>query len=357
VVRLERSGNAPIESGPRPESGTSWLESITADSAQDRLGSRTLNCILRAQEQDSGSHVRAPDIWECDESTISVFDIEPLYQSISLRHSPFENAGGLSCSPEAPMNDRNNRRTFLAAISSGALLVGCRKDEAAPTAFAAASAHPSPSATRSEHAAGENGAEDVGAVEDLMREHGVIRRVLVVYREAASRLRTKAGAVPPDALQKAAKLMRTFGEDYHEKQLEEANIFPALVKGNGSLTGTVNTLITQHKRGREITEYVLTMTTNAVGAQSAEPLARTLEAFARMYEEHAALEDTIVFPAWKKVLTPKELDEMGDRFEDIERKTFGKDGFEDAVEQVGAIEKSLGIDLAGLTAPPPPTKP
>jgi hemerythrin-like domain-containing protein len=72
-----------------------------------------------------------------------------------------------------------------------------------------------------------------------MREHGVIRRVLVVYREASARLRSKPASVPPDALQKAAKLMRSFGEDYHEKQLEEAHIFPALTKA-GPLVSMVN---------------------------------------------------------------------------------------------------------------------
>ena len=73
-----------------------------------------------------------------------------------------------------------------------------------------------------------------------------------------------------------------------------------------------------------------------------------------MYEEHAAREDTIVFPAWKKALGPKRLDEMGDIFEDIEHKTFGKDGFDDALARVAEIEKTIGLDPASLTAAPPP---
>ena len=36
------------------------------------------------------------------------------------------------------------------------------------------------------------------------------------------RLRAKGTSVPLDALQKTAKLLRSFAEDYHEKQLEEA---------------------------------------------------------------------------------------------------------------------------------------
>ncbi|HEY2517611.1 MAG TPA: hemerythrin domain-containing protein, partial [Polyangiaceae bacterium] len=229
-------------------------------------------------------------------------------------------------------------------------------DRAEPdTTAATASAAPTTNAAQAPKSDDDKKAEgeEVGAVEDLMREHGVIRRVIVVYRESAARLRTKPASVTPDALQKAAKLMRSFGEDYHEKQLEEANIFPALAK-NTALAGTVNALIAQHQRGRDITEYIIAVTQKAIGAQSAEPLAKTLEAFARMYEEHAAMEDTIVFPAWKKTMSPKELDAVGDKFEDIEHKTFGKDGFDDAVDQISAIEKALGIELGAMIAPPPP---
>lgn len=53
------------------------------------------------------------------------------------------------------------------------------------------------------------------------------------------------------------------------------------------------------------------------------------------------IEDTVVFPAWKEAL----------------HKMFGRDGFEDAVKRVGAIEQDLGLsDLASFTAPLPPEK-
>jgi hypothetical protein len=74
-----------------------------------------------------------------------------------------------------------------------------------------------------------------------------------------------------------------------------------------------------------------------------------------MYEHHAAREDTIVFPARKDALSAHQLDEMGELFEEIEHQQFGKDGFEDAVAQIGRIEQALGIaDIAQFTAPPPP---
>jgi hemerythrin-like domain-containing protein len=223
------------------------------------------------------------------------------------------------------MSSGDSRRSFLALATASVALVACRDE-----------------------------AEDVGAVEDLMREHGVIRRILVVYRESAARLRQSPTAVPPDALQKAAKLMQNFGEDYHEKALEEAHLFPAVKKAGGAAAGLIDSLLAQHQRGREITGYVLSVTRQAIGVGDAEPLARALESFARMYEEHAAQEDTVVFQAWKKSMSKKQLDEMGDLFEDIEHKTFGKDGFDDARATIAAIETSLGLTLAGMLAPAPP---
>ena len=116
----------------------------------------------------------------------------------------------------------------------------------------------------------------------------------------------------------------------------------------------IDPLLAQHQRGREITDYVISVTRASVGVGNAEPLARALEGFARMYEAHAAHEDTIVFQAWKKALSKKQLGEMGALFEDIEHKTFGKDGFDDASEKIASIEASLGITLAGMLPSPPP---
>jgi hypothetical protein len=49
------------------------------------------------------------------------------------------------------------------------------------------------------------------------------------------------------------------------------------------------------------------------------------------------------------------MDEMNEKFEEIEHEQFGEDGFESALKQIAEIEQSLGLsDLAQFTAPPPP---
>jgi hemerythrin-like domain-containing protein len=177
---------------------------------------------------------------------------------------------------------------------------------------------------------------EVSATEDLMREHGVIRRALLVYFEIIPKLRSKSSTVDPAALHQTAQIFRTFGEDYHERMLEEQHIFPLIRKQGGELKRYADILTEQHNRGREITDYVLTVTNGPrISTAHAEPLASVFDSFVLMYANHAAREDTIVFPAWKKNFSNRQLDEISDQFEDIEHKMFGKDGFEDAERKIG----------------------
>ncbi|HEV2538783.1 MAG TPA: hemerythrin domain-containing protein [Frateuria sp.] len=195
---------------------------------------------------------------------------------------------------------------------------------------------------------------DVLAVEDLMREHGVLRRALLVYARAASLLQHQR-AVPLEPLRRTAELFRRFGEDYHEHALEEAHVFPAVVAAGGRAATICRTLAEQHRRGRQITDYVLAVGAGGIGRSAMAPLAGALDGLVRMYQHHTAIEDTVVFPAWKRTLAPARYSELSDQFEALEKRMFGHDGFEDAVGRIGAIEQAFGLaDLAALTAPPPP---
>ena len=199
-------------------------------------------------------------------------------------------------------------------------------------------------------------AKDVSAVEDLMREHGILRRALLVYSECASRLLAGSAGVDPGALNRTARLFKSFGEQYHESRLEEGFIFPALRSLGSSMANYADVLTAQHARGREITAYILDATAPGRVAD-AMTLAGALDGFVRMYRHHAAREDTIVFPAWKQALSGRQLDEMGENFEEIEKRQFGGDGFEQAAKQMADIEVALRLDaLASFTAPPPPKR-
>ena len=189
------------------------------------------------------------------------------------------------------------------------------------------------------------GAEpEVGPAEDLMREHGVLNRILLVYDDVARRIDARA-PVPAAPLEAAAGIVRRFVEDYHE-HLEEEFLFPRL-EHVPELGDLVAVLRTQHQRGRVLTGDILGL---ASAPRDRRRLKRALAVFVRMYRPHEAREDTVLFPAFHRIVPPHEYAELGERFEDEEHRRFGARGFEGIVDEVGQIERELGIfDLDSFT--------
>src|SRR4051812_38235368 len=128
------------------------------------------------------------------------------------------------------MDNKNDRRAFLigaTALSVGAL--GSGNDYLVAAEVKEKQQEP-----------------EISAPEDLMREHGVLNRILLIYEEAIRRLRHKED-VPAEVFQKPAQLVRKFVEDYHEK-LEEKFVFPHFEK-HKKLTDLVQVLRQQHQAG------------------------------------------------------------------------------------------------------------
>jgi hemerythrin-like domain-containing protein len=211
------------------------------------------------------------------------------------------------------------RRKFLeAAILGGGLaLIGCTKKE--------------------EEA-------EVTPGEDLMQEHGVVERVLLIYDEAARRIEQRE-ALDLGVLVSACGVVRRFVQDYHEKS-EERFVFPKL-EGANRLRDLVATLRRQHQRGRELTDAIERL---ARGGSASPELAQAMRSFERMYRPHAAREDTELFPAYRELLSDSEYRELGEKFEEEEHQRFGEHGFEKIVAEVGRLEAALAIgDLAKFT--------
>ena len=155
--------------------------------------------------------------------------------------------------------------------------------------------------------------EEVSPGEDLMREHGVLNRVLLVYEEGARRLE---GQEDPRAevLGAAAALIRRFIEGYHEK-LEEAQLFPRFEKA-GKLVDLVSVLRQQHGAGRGVTDEIAKLAVPGIAGADRGRLASSLRKFVRMYRPHEAREDTVLFPAFHDLVSEKEYARLGEQFED-----------------------------------------
>jgi hemerythrin-like domain-containing protein len=179
--------------------------------------------------------------------------------------------------------------------------------------------------------------------EDLMREHGVLRRVLLSYNEISGRI-LKGKNFPPEALKNSAEIIRSFIEGYHEK-LEEDYLFPRFER-EGKMEDLVKVLKQQHEAGRKLTALIM----KSVDSKDKRVLKGYIDEFHRMYTPHAAREDTVLFPEFRKIVSDKEYDSLGEEFERKEKQMFGESGFEKMVQRVEQIEKELGIyELSGFT--------
>ncbi len=191
----------------------------------------------------------------------------------------------------------------------------------------------------------------VTAIEDLMREHGLLSRILLVYEEACSRLET-GKELPPLVLPRTSALVRKVVEDYHER-LEEQYLFPRFEKA-AKKVDLVNVLREQHQAGRRLTDEISRMAGAAAqrGDKGRGELRDAIRLFIRMYRPHKAREDTILFPAVHSIVPPLEYAALGETFEAREDAVLGEEGFERALREVEELEKALGIyDLRHFTPP------
>lgn len=188
----------------------------------------------------------------------------------------------------------------------------------------------------------------VSPPEDLMREHGVLNRVLLIYQAALDRF-ARADAFDTSTISEAARIVQAFIEGYHERN-EEQYLFPRFRRA-GKMLDLVDVLYQQHQAGRRLTDNILQLApASGRPGDSRSRLVANLSAFIRMYRPHEAREDTELFPQLRSIVSAHEFDAMAEDFEKDEQRKFGEDGFQTMVHRIDAIERSLGInDLRQFT--------
>jgi len=188
---------------------------------------------------------------------------------------------------------------------------------------------------------------EVTPTEDLMREHGILARVLGVYTASATRLAAGDRSVLA-AVRGAADIARDFVEGYHER-IEERFVFPRFEAAK-QLPELITTLRHQHEAGRGLTAAIAARARGGlIKDADRDVLVAALRGYVAMFEPHVAREDTIVFPLLKR-LAGRDYHALGEIFEAEEEQHFGKDGFELYVAMLPELEIGAGVaDLSTFT--------
>ena len=191
-------------------------------------------------------------------------------------------------------------------------------------------------------------AETVSAPEDLMREHAVLDRVMLIYENGLRRL-NHGEDIDPAVFGRSAEIVQVFVHDYHEKA-EEEWIFPVFRKA-GRMVELVGVLAPQHQAGRKLTERIRSAAPQARVREAREAMGRDIQAFIAMYRPHEARESTDLFPTLRQLVTDEQYWDIAEDMEKRERQAFGADGFEKMVKKVAEIEALIGIKDIDMFTP------
>lgn len=169
-------------------------------------------------------------------------------------------------------------------------------------------------------------------IEDLEFEHGILNRILLIFEAIQNNPQI-------DIILPLAYIIRIFIEDYHEK-MEERYLFETILKrsNDDDLKSIVMKLYEQHRVSRELTDIILF-----------DPLVdhklEAIKIFVMMYRRHEAIEDTVVFPAFRKLVNVSEYSQIKELFEKNEEEIMGDALSHDRVLGViNFIEHRLGIE-------------
>ncbi len=194
----------------------------------------------------------------------------------------------------------------------------------------------------------ENKEIEVPLTEDLMREHGILNRILLIYEKIIDIIHHHQ-TFDLNNLQDAVDIVQLFIEGHHER-MEEDYIFPLFEKHKQELD-LIATLKEQHIKGRQISVHLKKIIqTKELNNKNRFLIQHYVTEFITMYRPHEAHEDTQIFPKVRYFMTEQEFQELGDLFEDFEHQLFGQHGFKNTLKKLDRIEQKIGIaDLDQFT--------
>jgi hemerythrin-like domain-containing protein len=154
----------------------------------------------------------------------------------------------------------------------------------------------------------------VSPVDELVREHALIRRMLAVLERIAGRV--EAGAAFPFAdAAVVLRFFREFVERVHHRKEHECCYPSAVLESHQEVVEAIGELEGDHEDSRGVLQGLLLfwepgelLADERVGFAG---LART---YARRLREHMAVEEESLYPAVRARIRGKDLDEVQERF-------------------------------------------
>jgi hemerythrin-like domain-containing protein len=187
-------------------------------------------------------------------------------------------------------------------------------------------------------------------MEDLMKEHGIIERIMLIYQRMIEKAIT-GQEVDVSVISRASKMVNEYVSKHHEHD-EEKYVFPKFREAS-YIVDLVDTLEHQHNVSRELNLQVMELSSKGseITQDEAVRLLDLCGMFINMYLPHISRENTILFPTFFDIVSSEYIQDIKKKMEDEEEKVLGETGFRGFVGHVAELEKEVGChELSQYTA-------
>ncbi len=185
--------------------------------------------------------------------------------------------------------------------------------------------------------------------EMLSREHALMERLMISIESMIASI-ANGENMDLRPLHRAAMLMKRVGSEHHMVD-EERLIFPK-IETSGRHADLLRTLRLQHDKGRAIIDRVIDLTeaggVDTIGEMN--EIVRLCMSFIVMYRSHAAVEETILFPALYDFATNDEIMNIQAIMRGEEEGLMKDQKFHNMMDSLAAIEAVAGTsDISRFT--------
>ncbi len=174
--------------------------------------------------------------------------------------------------------------------------------------------------------------------QELMNEHRVIEKMLVVLAKGCERL-DKGNEVDQQMFKDAVDFFRTFADKCHHTKEEKLLFEKMMERGVSGEVGPIAVMMREHQDGRAHVKKLAGLTED--GLENRKGIIRTGRAYVDLLSKHIQKEDNVLYPLANQVLETEDQEELEKGFEAVEKEVMGPGVHERYQSMIERWEESL----------------
>jgi hemerythrin-like domain-containing protein len=158
--------------------------------------------------------------------------------------------------------------------------------------------------------------------DDLMDEHRVIERMLVILTKASNRLE-KGQDVDSELYVDAVDFLKNFADKCHHTKEEKLLFEKMMERGVSGEVGPIAVMMREHQDGRAHVKSLDKLSKEKMSKTTREGLIKSSRAYVDLLSKHIQKEDNVLYPLANQILDKEDQKELEKGFEEVEEKVMG----------------------------------